>query len=573
MLHLSSKQLRRAIVMSCLLVPFLESGVLAAPPDAGQILRGQQPQRQIPQLKSLPERERVEEYQPSGSGVRILVKGYRFTGFEALASESELLSQVADTIGKELNDGDLNAQLKRVDTLLRKKGWFLAESYLPEQDVSSGIIEISLSKNISDGSMTFSRQKNARISKEVLAGIGEDAVKSGYAINERQLERSLLIMNELPGVTAFAQLATGNVPGSTGVAVEVSEGALLSGGAWADNYGNYYTGQWRTSALVNINDPSGRGDQISVAGSVSDGFREGKIAYSHPLGSSGLKGALIYSPMSFEMGKEISDLKIKGQSQSVNAGLSYPLVRSRLSNITLTAGYEYKLLSDSIWGLELHDRSLNSCSIGLKGYFYDKLLGGGYNTWNANVTNGMSNERLLYITKSGIQGSYMHANLGLDRLQQVTDGVTLNVAWTAQFSPGNLDSSERFYLGGPFGVRAYPVGEASGDAGHLLNVDLSIKLPVPNNYGTLMLGGFYDAGRITTHINPWPFSILTDTGKNSYWLQGAGLELSYFKTDLFSIKSCWAHVIGENSGRDGWGRNADGKKDNDRFWLIAALYF
>jgi len=565
--------MRCVIIWSCLLLPIFDSPLYAAPPDAGQILREQQPQRQIPEKAPLPELGRTEAVRSSGSSVRVFVRAYRFTGFGALVPESELHALVADTVGKELSDGELNGQLARVDAFLKSKGWFLAQSFMPEQDVTSGIIEIRLAQGVSDGRMTFKKDKTVRLCSGVLSAIGSDAVQSGQAINERKLEQALLLMNELPGVSANAGLSKGSVPGSTGVNVDVSEGPLLSGAVWEDNFGNYYTGRGRSSGMVNINDPSGCGDQLSVLGTIADGLRQGRIAYSYPLGSNGLKANLVFSPMNYEMHKEMSVLDVKGEGQTLNAGLSYPLVRSRLSNVTATGGFERKMLSDSMLGIKISDKTVNSGTIGLKGYYFDKFLGGGYNNWSASITTGTVDERIADLSLSGTQGTYTHANLGLSRLQKVSASVDLNLSLTAQFSPSNLDSSEKFYLGGPYGVRAYPVGEASGDAGQMMNVDLRVKLPVPSSYGTLQLSGFYDAGRITMHINPWPYSILTATGENSYWLQGAGMELTYISSNRLSLKGTWAHVIGSNPGRNLWDQNSEGKSDSDRFWLVATLFF
>ena len=575
MFSLTPMKLRHAIVVAALFAPSFSSPLLADPSyDAGRILREQQPQRQLPERTTLPEPEgQTESVRSSGSGAKVVVRAYRFTGYDDLVQQSELQSLLAGSIGRELSIGELNGQLARIDAFLKSKGWFLAQSWLPEQDVTSGIIEIHLLKGVSDGRMSFNRDKTVRLCTGVLAGIGKNAVQSGQAINERKLERSVLLMNDLPGVSAHAGLVKGAAQGSTGVVVDVSEEPLLSGAVWEDNFGNYYTGRWRSSVLLNINDPSGCGDQLSFIGTLSDGFSLGRIGYSYLLSGSGLKGTLVYSPMHYEMHQEMSALNVRGQSQTFDATLSYPLVRSRLSNVTASVGYGRKELSDSMLGVRIRDKTSNSSTIGLKGYAYDNILGGGYSTWNASVTTGALNERIADLSLSGTGGSYTHANVGVSRLQRVSGPVNLSLSWTAQLSPGNLDSSEKFYLGGPYGVRAYPVGEASGDAGQLLNVDLRINLPVPARYGTFQVSGFYDAGRITMHINPWSYSILTATGENNYWLQGAGAELVYLYNNRVSMKGCWAHVIGDNPGKSRYGLNSEGKSDSDRFWLLATVFF
>ena len=91
------------------------------------------------------------------------------------------------------------------------------------------------------------------------------------------LERGLLLLNDLPGISAQAKLDPGSEPGTTRLSVDVTEGPLISGSAWADNFGNRYTGAERLNAQVNWNNPSGAGDQASGDWTVvtrDDGSRQ-----------------------------------------------------------------------------------------------------------------------------------------------------------------------------------------------------------------------------------------------------------------------------------------------------------
>lgn len=557
-----------------LVLPFLISfsAAQAAPPDAGQLLREQQPQRQMPRQLPTPEAEK-ERPPLSDSGVRVAVKGFTFSGIEGLVTESELQSLVADAVGKNLSFSELQSLAAKVTAHLKDKGWFLAKAYLPKQDVTGGVIEIAVIQGKSDG-LIIRRDKSARISEKSISSIVQKSVRPGQPINQQRLERSALLINDLPGVTAKASLAQGSTPGTTSVQLDISEGPLLSGAIWGDNQGNRYTGAWRGTGLLSINDPLRYGDQLSLLITGAEGLILGRAGYLFPIASNGLKGNLTYTGMGYEIVEgETEVLKQEGDSHTIDAGLSYPILRSRTANVTTSIGYEFKKLTDSISDVDTRDKTLHSGTVSFMGDKYDTFLGGGYTTWNAGATTGTMDETIADIAITNTEGNYTRFNFGLARLQRLTERTTLNLSYSGQLSLDNLDTSEKFYMGGPYGVRAYPVGEAAGDEGHLFNVDLRYDLPLPASIGLFQLNGFYDAGWIRLHKDTWPNSITTISNKNDYWLQGAGLGLNYAYKGRISIKATWAHTVGDNLGRSTSGRDADGRSDDNRFWLQAMLFF
>ena len=62
-------------------------------------------------------------------------------------------------------------------------------------------------------------------------------------------------------------------------------------------------------------------------------------------------------------------------------------------------------------------------------------------------------------------GGWRKLRVAASRQQSLGAGLSLVVAWNAQFSDRNLDSAERVYLGGAGGVRAYPASEGGGAQG------------------------------------------------------------------------------------------------------------
>ena len=546
-------------------------------PDAGSILRDQQ-QSQKPPPPQLPASEKATEpLLNTGSNVQVVVKGFIFSGYGGLTTEAELQTVVAGSIGKSLTFEELNALTDKVTALLKTKGWLQTRAYLPPQDITSGIIRIVIAQVKSDGNLTIKRGKNARISPDYLHRIGISPLHSGQPIKEQELERAVLLMNDLPGVSAKASLVPGTVSGTSGVEVAATEGPLFSATLWGDNQGNRYIGTWRGSAMVSVNDPLRHGDQLILLLTEASGLAQGRIGYSYPIGYNGFRANLSYTGMRYELGNDLASLHYKGNSNSIDAGLSYPMLRTRNANVTTSFSYGYRGLIDTQADVKIHDKQINNATLMVSGDRYDQLLGGGYISYNASVTTGKLHESCALTAEDAntnrTEGGYTRFNVGLSRLQHLTGRLNVNISGSAQKAVGNLDSSEKFSLGGPNALRAYPIGEASGDEGQLLSAELRYALPLAAKSGNLQFIGFYDAGHITINNERYPGDLSTATGRNDYWLLGAGAGVNYAYSGRVSLRATWAHVIGDNAGRSIAGKNSDGLNDKSRFWLQCMFSF
>ena len=400
-------------------------------PDAGSILRDQKPvqeqQRQLP----IPE-EKKRGPSKADDGLRVNVKGFTFSGYEGIATEAQLRETVASAIGSTLSFRELQLLADNITALFKEKGFYQANAYLPSQDITPGIIHIAVMQVKSDGRIGIKRDKGVRINDNFLLKIARPAVKNAQPVNEHQLERSLLLMNDLPGVSAKASLVPGTESGTSGVEIDVSEGPLFSGAVWSDNQGSYYTGSWRGNATLSINDPLHNGDQITLLLTESSGLVQGRIGYSVPLPFNGIRANLAYTGMRYELGGQLASLQYKGLGNSIDAGLSYPLLRSRTSNITTSLSYCYRALSDSNFDIDISDKQLNNATFSVSGDRYDRLFGGGYTTYNLGITTGALHESIADITLTGTEGAYTRFNFGLARMQRLSEQLNINISGTAQ---------------------------------------------------------------------------------------------------------------------------------------------
>jgi len=551
-------------------------------PDAGSILLQQRPRPAQLQDRSKSDSQQQELSKPSrgkqhtkvADVARVSIKGFKFSGFEGLVSEADLQSLVSGYHGKSLSLSDLEGIADKLTLYLKERGWLLAYVYLPAQDASSGIVEINISQGKSFGSPSITGDKTVRICENLLSRIAGKSCRPGDPLNEKDIERSVLLMNDLPGIAAQASLAPGNESGSSKLEYRVKEGPLFTGVVWGDNQGNRYTGSWGGNTILSINDPFRYGDEFSLTLNRTEGLVQGGIDYIFPLcANPGLTGNLSFTGMRYELLEEFAYLNYEGKSYIVDAGLSYPVIRSRKRNITTSVNYDYKTLTDTVANQDIRDRQINRVTFIAKGDFQDTFLNSGYTLWKFGVTTGNLHESIKDIRLTKTEGRYTRFNLMLSRLQRVLERVTFDISLSSQKALNNLDSSEKFYLGGPGTVRAYSLGEGSGDEGILIKTDFSYKIPTPADWGDLQAIVFYDAGHITLNKERYPGDVYTATNSNDYWLQGAGVGIRYDISRKFIFQGSWAHVIGDNPGRSSSGSNSDGQDDKSRYWLQGLMYF
>ena len=86
--------------------------------------------------------------------------------------------------------------------------------------------------------------------------------------------------------------------------------------------------------------------------------------------------------------------------------------------------------------------------------------------------------------------------LDLTHIQSLSAALRFNTRLSLQETGINLDSSEDYLPGGPYGARAYPLGEAPGDRGYLVQV----KLEGETRFGKPCL--FYDFGVVYLTADP-----------------------------------------------------------------------
>lgn len=488
-------------------------------PNAGQLLRDVQSVPLAPATQPALQPSADAPTHASQPNERaFLVKTLVFSGNQEVPTAA-LQMLVEGVVGSEQTLSQLNTVARRITAYYREKGFAVARAYLPAQDITDGQVTIS----IVEGRMARSTLANQSRLSDARASAYLGDVKDGDVIRAAQIERGLLLLQDTPGVsTSRATLQPGASPGTSELLIDLQPAAAVSGNATLDNYGSRYTGEYRLGANLNLASPLHIGDLLSLSAlSSGDNLQYGRLAYQLPLGADGLRVGAAYFDLRYKLGKEFSTLEAHGTASSATVYASYPFIRSTLRNLNGTASFESKHLNDDVDSTTTTGKRVQVGNLALSGNQQDAFGGGGVNNLDLVLTMGhldIQSASALALDASSAQtnGAYSKLSYTASRKQRLANNTLVLASFAGQQASKNLDSSEKFSLGGPSGVRAYPSSEATGDTGYRATLELQQSL-LPGVQGTL----FYDAGTVRVNKN-----VFDTTAANHRTLSGAGFGLN-----------------------------------------------
>jgi hemolysin activation/secretion protein len=516
------------------------------------------PQRPLPDIKLEPGAAPVT---PAQDDQRILVRSLHVTG-NTLYSEAELVATTGFSPGRELSLSELRGMATRIADHYRRNGYFVAQAYLPAQDIKDGAVTIAVIEG-RYGSITLRNQTN--LSDSLAYGLLR-GLNSGDPIASAPLENRLLLLSDLPGVNVRSNLVPGASPGVFDLIVELTPGRRVTGSVEADNAGDRYTGEYRLGATVNFNNLAGLGDVLSFRVlTAGNGLNYGRASYQIQLGKATV--GVAYTALEYELEKEFAPLRAHGTAQIATIFGSYPLVRSRNTSHYAVGALDFKTFRDEVDATStVIDKDVLVGTVGMHGYHRDGLGGGGLSTYSLAGSFGNLDIRTpaaLAVDGATAQANGHYSKFGFTatRLQTVKGPFSLYGAISGQLASKNLDISEKMVLGGPYGVRAYPVGEAYADEGLLAVLEARLALPkFSGQVGQMELVGFVDAGTVRINEDPWT------TADNRRTLSGYGIGLNWVDYNNFFVNLAYARKLGSEDA-------ISAPDKNGRFWFRVVKFF
>ena len=544
--------------------------------DAGDALRQIERTQEIERLKIPKLIEKKEEKPLLKEGEKVKVTSFVFTGNKIITTE-DLESFVKKYIGTELTFDEINQAVVSISILYEQKG-YLAQATLPEQNITNGIIQVNILEAHFGGTtyLPMGNGEKPYVRESRVMDIVYPSSKVNGPLDLKRLERGILLANDLPGIGVGANLKPGLEVGHTDVEVQIENRARFSTLILADNYGSRATGYERVLVSANLFNPLRLGDDLNATILKTAGTEYMRVDYSMPVGNNGLRIGSNATYLEYKVITiEYKSLEPVGHSAGFGLEASYPIYRSRDRNLNLDFDYDTKVFQNNTNTEVTSDYYTRIFSTSLSGDFVDQwLLDGATNNAKFIFDHGKNDLKTSQNFATDISNSHTHgifnrAQFSFRRDQFLKNDYTLVIKGSGQWTDHNLDSSQKFYLGGPTGVRAYPASEGSGSEGYLLNLELKKDLPF-NLTGSI----FYDEGYVRQNVDNLDARGDVINILNSYKLKGYGLEFSWrgpLKTNVFFT---YAKRDGTNPNRvQDSGKDQDGTLYKDVFWLRAVASF
>ena len=412
-------------------------------------------------------------------------------------SQDDINRIAADYIGKEASFADLNAIAKAVTKQYREDGYIFSSANLPPQTIKGGTIRLEAIEGRITGVNVVGDYTDT---SGLIARLAEK-IKTAGPTSTKELERYMLLIDDLPGITARSVLKPSSTPGGGDLVITIEQ-EKYEGSVSIDNRGNKFLGPYRGTLVASANSLFGRHDRTTgrvVLSSSTDELRFADIQHEQPIGSEGLRIRGRAAITNTEPGSTLDALNIEGKSHLFDVEMVYPVLRSRQYNIDIGAGFNALNVQTDTFGTQLSKDQVRSLRIMGELDFSDSLAG--INQIALTATKGVdilgaSNDGLGRTRING-EHEFLRTNIEASRVQGLFGDFSMLFSVSGQHSSDALLSSEEFSIGGGGFGRAYDAGEITGDKGVAGLVELRYGRSAQSHYvDSYQLFGYWDAGKV-----------------------------------------------------------------------------
>ena len=400
-------------------------------------------------------------------------------------------------VGQKISLVDIYALANELTAKYRNDGYILSQVIVPPQHIKDGHITLRAVEGYIDEVHIQNKTKNDTAS--YYEGYG-DMIKMSRPLNEHVLEKYMLIMNDLPGITAKSVLSPSPyTQGASDLTITV-EHKDYDASAETDNRGSRFIGPEQYNVSGRLNNVFGQNEGITVRGALANNNMKADIfGLTYPIGYMGTMINFNASFTTTNPGFTLAQFDIRGMTHDYYLSITQPFIRSRNENLSAGLKLEYfdSTRTDNLGDPEIEDR-LRIERINVQYQNADRFQG--MNTFTTELSNGIdalnaSETGDANMSEADADPQFFKATMEATRTQALPDIYELYVAATGQRSADNLPSSELFGVGGASYGSAYDSSEITGKDGMAGRLELRANTIVPD-VQRLQPYTFYDIGKI-----------------------------------------------------------------------------
>ncbi len=402
---------------------------------------------------------------------------------------------VAAFVGRCLYVTDIEKILSEITRSYIERGYATARAYIQQQDISTGHLQLLVVEGVLEKILLRGDAERSVSKGNVFPGL------EGQVLNLRALEQGLNQVNRLASNNATLDIAPGEAPGGSVVTIDNTVGRTWGVAITADNQGSSATGRNQLGATLNLDNPLGFNDALSITHRRSvpaDAQRRQSLAdtlsYGIPFGYStvslGWSRSRYVSSFTVPSGLELQTSGDSTQAFVRVDWLIHQAVDSRATlAATVTAKNAHNYLQDALIAvssrkLAVADLDANYSTAALGGVLgLDLGWSQGLGTLGAlRDAPGLPDEA----PRAQFQKLRYGANFGLP-FPLFGTNASFGSQFSGQHARDPMYGSEQISVGGIYAVRGFFENNLVGDHGLLWRNDLSLNIPVALEGGGAVL--------------------------------------------------------------------------------------
>lgn len=391
---------------------------------------------------------------------------------------AEVQALFARLIDTDTTIGAVNDAARQVADLYARHGYAISYGYLPQQDISGGVVQLVVVEGyVSEVQLTGAPSNmDARI--RAIAG----HIAGQRPLRKDTFERYVSLISRLPGISVDADVQVpANTGGATPLALTIRQKKFQTSAAFDANHPGF---EGILSATANGVTPLA--DQVVVSVMWPTGRYDRRYYsadYLLPLGSNGwtlrLNGYQYDGkPSAFYF----NDQQLQNAYSDARVGFTfgYPLVLNASTSVGLELG-GYGAESGAIYTappepgrLDLRSR-LRAAQVSLNASWQRASHSNDISLQVIKGSKGFGAGQLQYVADLDFTKVKLYARRN-DNWERANIATTLSA--TVQHSRSFLPGSEKIAFGGNYYATAYPTSDATGDAGWAVSGEASRAIPL-----------------------------------------------------------------------------------------------